>query len=105
MHAKRDLTTEQLEQLEAIQARYAEAKDLEKVGERLRKIAQEDVRQLFQAAGTRIVTGRAWISRQTRDSLDQEAMERDGIDLARYRKSGKPFDVITIRKPNGANAK
>lgn len=99
------LTAKQLAELEAIQHRYAKAKDMEKEGERLRKMAQEDVRLLFQAAGTAKVTGAAWISRQTRDSLDTEAMKRDGIDVDAYRREGKPFNTINIRKPKNGTEK
>jgi hypothetical protein len=38
-----------------------------------------------------------WQSRKGKLSLDQKAMERDGIDLSKYQVEGDPFDVLVIK--------
>lgn len=38
-----------------------------------------------------------WQSRKGKLSLDQKAMERDGIDLSKYQVEGDPYDVLVIK--------
>ena len=102
---KGSLSSEDEGQLLKIQAEHAAVVERLETAERDKKQLQERVREIFQASDVKKMTNVASIRRDARDSLDTEAMARDGIDLAPYRKEGKPFDVITIRKPKGANAK
>ena len=75
-----------------IQARY-------KAAERDANRLKEEFRETLRAADVRSVNGVGNVSRRSgRESLDTEAMERDGIDLAPYRKTGVDYDAITIRK-------
>lgn len=101
IQGKGSIGADEQAELAKIQAEHEAAKKRLEAAERDKRHLQERVRQIFRACDVCKVSGIASISRQSRESLDTKAMERDGIDLALYRKEGTPFDVITIRKPKG----
>lgn len=57
---------------------------------------KEQIREILRAADVRRAPGLARISRSQRTTLDQEAMERAGIDLAPFRKSGRETETVTV---------
>jgi hypothetical protein len=60
--------------------------------------ARELVRDILRAADVKRAKGLARISRRQNTTLDYEAMERDGIDLARYRKPGRVSETVTLEQ-------
>jgi CRISPR/Cas system-associated exonuclease Cas4 (RecB family) len=57
---------------------------------------KEQIREILRAADVRRAPELARISRSQRTSLDQAAMERDGIDLTPYRKLGRETEQVTV---------
>lgn len=64
--------------------------------EALANQARERIRDILRAADVRRAPGLARIARSQRSTLDQEAMERAGIDLAPYRKPGRVSETVTL---------
>lgn len=64
--------------------------------ESLAKAAKERIRDVLRAADVYRAPGLARISRSARTTLDAEAMERDGIDLTPYRKTGRMSESVTL---------
>lgn len=58
--------------------------------------AKERIREILRAADVRRAPGLARISRSQRTALDQDAMERAGIDLAPFRKPGTVTETVTV---------
>jgi hypothetical protein len=85
------------------QAAIQAAKDSHKVYETTLKASEilaakerEKIRDILRAADVRRAPGLARISRRQASALDQEAMEKDGIDLSRYRKPGRVSESVTL---------
>jgi CRISPR/Cas system-associated exonuclease Cas4 (RecB family) len=57
---------------------------------------KETIREILRASDVRRAPGLARISRSQRTTLDQEAMERAGIDLAPFRKPGRETETVTV---------
>ena len=74
-----------------------EARQLRKDAEDLEKLAKDRVKRLMGKAYVAQLPGlRAYqIQMPGRVTLDKKAMERDGIDISKYEKQGKPY--ITFR--------
>jgi hypothetical protein len=93
------LSPEDQTRLEDLQAKYRAISADQETAEREANRIKEQFREILRAADVKSATGIGNVSRRGgRASLDTEAMERDGIDLAPYRKTGVDFDAITIRK-------
>ena len=77
---------------EASKAKSAAEKDL--------KAANEDVKEFLRGEDVRRMVGNAWKVAWSkvagRKSYDFDAMKEDGIDLAKYEKTGAGFDKLTI---------
>lgn len=64
--------------------------------ERISAAAKERIRNVLRAADVRRAPGLARIARNSRSSVDHEAMKRDGIDVDRYRKPGRESETVTL---------
>lgn len=63
---------------------------------RVTAAAKERIREILRRADARRAPGLARISRSSRTTLDQGAMERDGIDLSKYRKPTRETEQVTV---------
>jgi CRISPR/Cas system-associated exonuclease Cas4 (RecB family) len=83
----------------AVAANVATIKDLQAAGkaaEAAINAAKERIREILRAADVRRAPGLARVSRSSRTALDQEAMEKAGIDLAPFRKPGRETETVTV---------
>lgn len=83
----------------AVRLAALEAKTQEEQAEHHKQLAanaRELIRDVLRAADVRRAPGLARIARAQRTTLDQEAMERAGIDLAPYRKPGRVSETVTL---------
>lgn len=84
-------------------ARFAAARENRLLAERAEKLARESVEALFERHDTEAIHAPGvlkltWKWYDGRTTLDEEAMQRDGIDLTPYRKQGAPFRKLTPSK-------
>ena len=64
--------------------------------ERRIALAKEAIREILRGADARRAPGLARISRSQRTTLDQDALERSGVDLTPFRKPGRETETVTV---------
>jgi hypothetical protein len=93
---KGHLSDEDKQSLELAVATVKRAEDAKKEQEVVAAASRELIREILRAADVRRAPGLARIARSARTSLDTEAMERDGLDLSKYRKPGRVSETVTV---------
>lgn len=82
--------------IEAARARAKAATEAAAAQEALANQAREEIRDILRKADVRRAPKLARIARVQNTRLDTEQMERDGIDLSKYKKLGRSSETVTL---------
>lgn len=88
-----------LDNVKPLLAEYAHINAQKKELEARLKELDQQVRPVLADIGEVVVAGFSFtcMSMPGRKTLDQKAMEADGIDLEKYRKQGAPFTQLKVK--------
>jgi cytochrome c553 len=90
----------QLNELAELARKEREADAAEKAAKALRDDVRADIKEYLARAGSKKAKDDrfsvSWTWQNGRETIDQKAMEADGIDIAKYKKRGNGFEKMTI---------